>query len=242
MISSSGPHIVALSLVIPCYNEEGNIPNLYARAKALVSQNPNFEVIFVNNGSSDSTGRLLEKLTEGYSGIEVVNVETNKGYGHGIKMGLRSSKGAVVGWTHADLQTDPMDALIGLTVAGESIERTLIKGLRIKRPLMDSFFTIGMSVFESLLFRIPLRDVNAQPTLFSRPLLDKVLEGPDDFSLDLFALVSAAKRDYRQVRFPVHFGPRFSGKSKWNTSVRARWNFIKRTVIFSFALAEKTRK
>jgi glycosyltransferase involved in cell wall biosynthesis len=226
-------------LIIPCYNEEGNINKLLDKTSVLVEVEPRIEVIYVNNGSTDSTGVLLEDRTRDLARTRVVNLEENIGYGHGIKRGLQVSKGSIIGWTHADLQTDPMDALKGLEAAGDSLEKILIKGLRMKRPLVDTAFTFGMSIFESLLFKTKLRDINAQPTLFSRDLLNTVLEGPDDFSLDLFTMVSASQAGYRQVRFPVDFGPRFRGASKWNTSSSARLRFIKRTIDFSLALAKR---
>ena len=239
MRNANNRESIQVSLIIPCYNEEGNIDKLLEKTSSLLEMNPCFEVIYVNNGSTDSTRALLEGLTHNLTQTRVINLEQNVGYGHGIKKGLEASIGKIVGWTHADLQTDPMDALKGLEAAGDSLEKILIKGLRMKRPLVDTAFTFGMSIFESLLFKTKLRDINAQPTLFSRDLLNTVLEGPDDFSLDLFTMVSASQAGYRQVRFPVDFGPRFRGASKWNTSSRARLRFIKRTVDFSLALAKR---
>ena len=233
---------ILLSLVIPCYNEEGNVRDLFARATKLLASESRAEVIFVNNGSSDSTGDLLTELSKGQPLTSVVTVEQNNGYGYGIKKGLEASTGQILGWTHADLQTDPLDALIGLERAKNFSEPLFIKGLRRNRPLVDTVFTIGMSVFETLLFRVRLRDINAQPTLFSRKLLASILEGPDDFSLDLFALVKASESRYTQIRFPVRFGPRFSGSSKWNTSAAARFRFIRRTISFSLALARRQSK
>ncbi len=228
-----------VSLVIPCYNEEGNVEKLLAKTSLLMRMEPRFEVIFVNNGSTDSTGALLEELTQNLPGTRVVNLDRNSGYGNGIKKGLELSTGRIVGWTHADLQTNPLDALRGLQAAGDTLENIFIKGLRKKRPLVDTAFTHGMSILESLLFRTNLRDINAQPTLFSRDLLNTVLEGPNDFSLDLYSMVIASDAGYKQIRFPVDFGPRFHGSSKWNTSTLARLRFIKRTLRFSLALAKK---
>jgi len=230
---------VLISLIIPCYNEEGNIQKLVEKTSDFLAKEQRSEVIYVNNGSTDLTGTLLEDLTRTLVRAGVVHLERNNGYGFGIKKGLEVSTGSVVGWTHADLQTNPMDALKGIEEAGELSEKFFIKGLRKKRPLVDVAFTIGMSVFESLLFRKNLRDINAQPTLFSRDLLSTVLQGPDDFSLDLYTMVMASEAGYKEIRFPVKFGPRFSGSSKWNTSTRARLRFIKRTVAFSIALAKK---
>ena len=241
MRNSNVRESIQISLVIPCYNEEGNIHKLLEKTSLLVETDPRFEVIYVNNGSTDSTRILLEGLAPNLARTRVLNLEENVGYGHGIKRGLEASTGSIVGWTHADLQTDPMDALKGLEAAGDSWEKTLIKGLRTNRPLVDSAFTFGMSIFESILFKTRLRDINAQPTLFSRDLLNSVLEGPDDFSLDLFTMVRASQAGYRQIRFTVDFGPRFRGVSKWNTSYRARLRFIKRTVEYSLALSKRRR-
>ena len=232
---------IQISLIIPCFNEEGNIQKLLERTSVLLAIDPSFEVIYVNNGSTDSTGLLLVDMTHNLARTCVVNIDKNIGYGHGIKKGLEASKGIIVGWTHADLQTDPIDALRGLEAAAGSLEKTFIKGLRKKRPIVDRVFTFGMSIFESMLFRTKLRDINAQPTLFSRDLLKAVLEGPDDFSLDLYAMVRASEAGYKQIRFPVDFGLRFRGSSKWNTSTRARLKFIRRTVAFSITLAKRGR-
>lgn len=238
----TSPAEVTLSLVIPCYNEEGSIPALYARVAAFLTEAPSSEVIFVDNGSTDSTGPLLVSLIERKSRIKIVQIEHNKGYGYGIKKGLEATTGNIIGWTHADLQSDPLDALRGLQIAGGLSEGVFIKGLRSKRSLVDAFFTIGMSVFESILFKTILRDINAQPTLFSRSLLRQVLKGPDDFSLDLFVMVSSRKSGFRELRFPVKFAPRPVGSSKWNTSWKARFRLIIRTYNFSLALAGKKAK
>lgn len=239
MLETNSREDVQISLIIPCYNEEGNIRKLLERSSVLLGIEPSFEVIYVNNGSTDATGLLLADMTGNLTRTRVVNIEKNIGYGHGIKKGLEVSKGRIVGWTHADLQTDPIDALKGLKAAAGSFEKTFIKGLRKKRPIVDRVFTFGMSIFESILFRTKLRDINAQPTLFSRDLLKAVLEGPNDFSLDLYAMVRASEAGYKQIRFPVDFGLRFRGSSKWNTSARARLQFISRTVAFSIALAKR---
>jgi glycosyltransferase involved in cell wall biosynthesis len=239
--NSNSSQDTQLSLIIPCFNEEGNIRELLARTSMLLANEPLAEVIFVNNGSTDSTGSLLEDENQNQPRARVLHLSENKGYGFGIKKGLEESTGRIVGWTHADLQTDPMDALRALQQASKFTDNFLIKGRRTQRPLLDLVFTLGMSVFESTLFRVSLKDINAQPTLFTRDLLPMVLEGPDDFSLDLYTMVKASQAKYIQIRFPVYFGPRFSGSSKWNTSMAARVRFIKRTLDFSFALAKNQK-
>ena len=228
------------SLVIPCYNEEGNLDGLSQRLETVLEKLATLDVILVDNGSTDSTRSQIVQIAKQLPRTSVTLVNQNMGYGHGIKAGLLTAKGEIVGWTHADLQTDPSDVLDGLKLWQERDE-IFIKGQRINRPILDRAFSLGMGILESMLFNMKLKDINAQPTLFSRGLLEEVLEGPDDFSLDLFAMVSARKRGFREVRFPVIFGKRFSGESNWNTSLASRWRFIRRTLSFSFKLRKSTR-
>lgn len=231
--------IRTVSLVIPCFNESGNAEVLVSRAIEAIKAADQLDITFVDNGSTDDTYVKLEKLISGNERLKLVRVENNVGYGNGIKHGLQFSKGEVVGWTHADMQTDPFDAVRAIEWFPPRPNLFVTKGTRFGRPVSDRIFTFGMSVFESLLFRQELKDINAQPTLFSREILDLVLEGPDDFSLDLFTLIVANDKGLTEHRFPVKFGARFSGESKWNTSQSARIRFIRRTIAFSLSLAKR---
>lgn len=226
-----------LSLVIPCYNEAANLPLLVTRCRALVAS-ANAEVILVDNGSSDATPDVMARELRGEPAIRSVRVEVNKGYGHGIRAGLDAATGDVIGWTHADLQTDPMDAARSLRLfeASQTPEVLFVKGRRYARPLSDQVFTAGMSVFETLLMGRVLRDVNAQPTLFHRDTHAAWDNPPDDFSLDLFALANAKRKGLDVKRIPVLFPERIHGQSSWNVDWAAKRKFIKRTLDYSFRL------
>ncbi len=110
----------------------------------------------------------------------------NQGYGYGILFGLRAAQGELLAWTHADMQTDPKDVLHDLAIFEQhKIKNLYVKGQRVKRPLADVFFTISMSVFETLLLRTRLWDINAQPNMFSRAFFETWVNPPHDFSLEL---------------------------------------------------------
>jgi glycosyltransferase involved in cell wall biosynthesis len=229
-----------LSLVIPCYNEAPNLPILLPRCAAL-AQACDAEVVLVDNGSTDDTPAVLERLLPQHRGCRSVRVDRNQGYGFGILAGLAAAKGDVLGWTHADMQTDPLDAATGFAQFRQHGERLFVKGRRYGRPLGDRFFTVGMSVFESLLLRQALWDINAQPTLFSRRFFETWRDAPHDFSLDLYAYCEAKAAGLRVERFPVRFGERAHGVSHWNVDWPAKWKFIKRTVSFSLQLRKRPR-
>lgn len=229
-----------LSIVIPCYNEERNIPLILKKFADCIGS-ADLEVILVNNGSTDGSQQVLEKLLPVYPFAREITVPFNQGYGYGILQGLKVAKGHFIGWTHADMQTDPYDVLRALDLIqqyGES-EKIFIKGDRKGRSLWDNVFTIGMGLFETLYLGCCLYEINAQPTIFPKNFFQKWQEPPFDFSLDLYALYLAKKMNYRVYRFPVKFPKRIHGTSSWNTGLTAKWKFIKRTLAFSYNLKKR---
>lgn len=226
------------SLVIPCYNEAANIPLLLERCKAVASQ-PGCEVILVDNGSTDGTMSVLKELLPRYPGCRSVRVDANQGYGFGILAGLRVASGTILGWTHADLQTDPQDALHGLRAFEGHGSKIFVKGRRVGRPLGDVVFTVGMSIFETFLLGHRFWDINAQPTMFHRSFLDAFDDAPHDFALDLFAYHRALQMKMPVHRFPVRFAVRAFGTSHWNVDWKSKYRFIRRTVGFSLQLAKR---
>lgn len=227
-----------LSLVIPCYNESANLPLLLERCKEVTRQ-PGTEVVLVDNGSIDDSPVVLHELLPNYPGCRSVRVEQNQGYGYGILEGLRAASGEVLGWTHADMQADPQDALRGLAFFDQHGPNIFVKGRRYGRPLGDVVFTVGMSVFETMLLGKPMWDINAQPTMFSRAFFESWHEPPHDFSLDLFAYYQARRMGLAVHRFPVRFGERAHGVSHWNVNWAAKRKFIRRTVDFSLQLNKR---
>lgn len=224
------------SLIIPCYNEAANLPLLLNRCKEMIRHNE-IEIILVDNGSTDNSPHVLETLLPQYSGCRSVRVEKNQGYGFGILSGLRAATGEILGWTHADMQTDPQDALRGLEFFEKQGTAIFVKGRRYERPFSDVIFTIGMSFFETLLLRKPMWDINAQPNLFSRAFFDTwQATAPHDFSLDLYCYYQAHCKKLKIFRFPVKFGERAHGVSHWNVNWSAKLKFIKRTIDFSLKL------
>jgi glycosyltransferase involved in cell wall biosynthesis len=226
------------SLIIPCYNEAANLPLLLERCKELAVR-PYVEVVLVDNGSIDNTTEVLENLLPKYSECRSIRVEKNQGYGFGIVSGLKAAKGEILGWTHADMQTDPQDALLGLQLFEKYGDDIFVKGRRYGRPFMDVVFTVGMSIFETVLLTRPMWDINAQPTMFSRRFFESWATPPDDFSLDLYAYYQAQNFGIKVHRFPVKFGERAHGVSHWNVNWAAKRKFIRRTVDFSLQLKKK---
>jgi glycosyltransferase involved in cell wall biosynthesis len=229
------------SLVIPCYNEAANLPLLLDRCDRLVAIG-DVEVVLVDNGSTDDSAAVLARLLPDHPGCRSIRVDRNQGYGFGILAGLAAARGEILGWTHADLQTDPFDAAAGLRLFEGGPHNVFVKGRRHGRPFGDVVFTFCMSVFETLLLRKPFWDINAQPTLFRRELFESWSDAPSGFALDLFAYFQARRSGAVVRRFPVLFGARAHGVSHWNVNWAAKRKFIQRTVEFSLQLRRSFTK
>ena len=218
-----------LSIVIPCYNEAGNIPELVRRISTI--DKDDIEFVIVENGSTDDSRIVLEKLAAEYPFIKTVFVKENKGYGYGIKEGLSVCSGDYIGWTHADLQTDISDVVKAREVVkGTSCKNVFVKGERKGRIISEKIFSVGMQILASLKLNKRFNDINAQPTVFSRELLPKDMgQLPNDFSLDLYIYNKALHQGFQVERFKVDFGKRLHGSSSWGSSLRGRIRMIKRT-------------
>jgi glycosyltransferase involved in cell wall biosynthesis len=232
---------IKLSIIVPCYNEEKNIPLILEKFNEVINDEY-IEVIVVNNGSTDNSKNILDKLIPKYSFARVVEVKINKGYGFGITSGLQDAKGEFIGYTHADMQTDPTDVLKALKIieSQSDSKNCYVKGDRKKRPLFDQFFTMGMSAFETIYLGKKLWDINAQPNIFHKSFFENIKDNcPKDFSLDLYLLYMAQIQGLNVVRFNVIFPERIYGKSSWNTGLSSKYKFIKRTLNFSFKLKKE---
>ncbi len=232
-----------LSIIVPCYNEEKNIPLILEKFQGVIDRK-DVEVLLVDNGSTDDSPAVMKKLLPKYKFARSVRVEVNQGYGFGILSGLRAAKSEFIGWTHADMQTDPGDVLKALEIIEQagSPENIYVKGERQNRPFADQFFTTGMSIFETVYMGTKLHDINAQPNIFHHTFFDGWENPPHDFALDLYALYMAGKKKLNLVRFDVIFPDRIHGESKWNTGMGAKWKFIKRTITFSRKLKKELKQ
>jgi glycosyltransferase involved in cell wall biosynthesis len=209
-----------LSVVVPCYNEAAALPRLLADFAA-AGAGKDFELILVDNGSSDATPEVLARELAGRGFARALRVEPNGGYGGGILAGLAAARGRYRGWTHADLQFPAAAVFEAHGKARALGPRALVKGLRLNRPFGDRFFTAGLGLAYSLLLGSALRDMGGQPTVFSAGLLDGA-RPPSDYSLDAFTLALALKKGWRVERFGVPVALRDFSASRWNTGFLSR--------------------
>ena len=90
-----------ISISILCFNESKNLNILIKQSKKLLNKYKDLQIIFVDNGSSDQTSKILSKISK-IKNMKCVFVKKNIGYGNGVIQGLKKSDGDIIGWTHGD--------------------------------------------------------------------------------------------------------------------------------------------
>lgn len=208
-----------LSIVLPCYNEIGNIPQILSRYYD-IAKKINLELVLVNNGSTDNSNEIFKRELENpkFGFVRLIQIEKNIGYGHGIKTGLSQCKSKLVGFSHADLQCPPEDIERVYHAFREFFlsQPLLIKGCRLGRCKQDTFVSEVYRRLAEILLGISLGDINGQPKIFPRSFVPIILKGPNDFSFDLYVLYQAAINNVIIKEIDVFFEPRQYGFSKWS--------------------------
>ena len=213
------------SLIIPCYNELENLKFHKGKFYNFVKFHKSYELIFVDNGSSDHSYNYLKDNFQHIANVKIVKIEKNLGYGNGVYKGILSSSNYYVSWIHADLQVSFDDLINGyMLVLNQKRNKTiLVKGKRKNRSLFDSFFTFCMSFLTSSLFFKKINDINSTPNIISRKIFNNITNIPKDFNFELFCYLLAIKNSYKIIRFDVFYEDRKIGVSKWNINILSKF-------------------
>lgn len=166
---------LSLSVVLPAYNEEANIEKTILDALNFLAKHLyNFEVIVVNDGSSDETAQKVNRLAQQYPGyVKLINNEKNLGYGATVAKGLKSAEKDWVFFTDSDGQFD-ISELINFFPLTNSAD--FIVGQRVNRQdpslrkLNAGCFNLAVRTF----FQIPIKDIDCAFKLMRKTILDKI--------------------------------------------------------------------
>ncbi|HBR22201.1 MAG TPA: glycosyl transferase [Nitrospiraceae bacterium] len=203
-----------LSVVIPAYNEELRISSTLERLCGYLRDNSwEFEVIVVDDGSSDSTVSIVENLSRKYGNIRLIQYSKNAGKGHAIRTGVLSSRGSLLLMCDADLST-PIEEIEKLTPfirSGFDIaigSRGLMESdLVVRQPWYREIMGKVFNVFVKIMVIRGLKDTQCGFKLFngnvSRRLFGKTcIKG---FSFDVEVLFLARQEGYKIKEVPIRW-------------------------------------
>ena len=208
-----------LSLVVPCYNEEGNVEAFYAEVTRVFAENgvADYEFVFVNDGSRDQTYRKLKGLFAEHpeSAIKVVSFSRNFGKESAIYAGLQKSSGDLVCLIDADLQQRPEVVVEMLRHMAEDEELDCVTAYQAARK-ENKLISSVKSAFYKIINKISdVEFVNGASDfrLLKRSMVDAILQMTEfhRFSKGLFSYVG-----FNTKYIPYEVMERESGESKWN--------------------------
>ena len=207
----------ALSILVPCFNEEANIAALVARTRAVLEgMDLAWEIVLVDDGSADRTQEKIQ--AEAAADARVIGVfhEHNRGIVAGWVSGLEKSRGAFVLPLDADLQYRPED-VPQLWAAQAETGADLVQGARISSPEHDPGRHLATQMFcwlLNFLFGMDLKDNKSGFILYRREAMARIMAEREGFRLfQHFVAVAAHAQGYKIAEVPVAFDPRRAGKS-----------------------------
>jgi glycosyltransferase involved in cell wall biosynthesis len=226
--------IKQLSVFFPAFNEERNLFATVTRAKAVLNKSfDDWEVIIVNDGSTDGTAGEIKKLEALDERIKSVTHDFNRGYGATIRSGIYNCQYDWIVFTDSDGQFDFSEVANFIEVQGKT-GADLIIGYYLKRsvPFYRKINTFAWQVVVNLLFNLHVRDIDCGFKLFSKRLVESipVLESERGAFVSTEFLVKAKKAGFMITEVGVHHYPRKAGRgtgSNLNVIIRSFVDLIK---------------
>lgn len=205
-----------LSLFLPAYNEEGNIAETIEKCdKVMKTVADKYEILVVEDGSKDSTAKVVEGLLKKYPNLRMIQHKPNRGYGGALKTGFYETKYDPIVFIDSDGQFDFAE-VTKLIDMKQKTGSDLIIGYRIKRsdPPKRLFLAKMLRIWNLVWFGFWLRDVDCAFKLIDRKVINGIPRLRSDggiVSSELMAKVTKAKFRFTQVG--VNHYPRVKGKS-----------------------------
>jgi glycosyltransferase involved in cell wall biosynthesis len=205
--SSQKPHI---SVVVPVYNEEGNVRELHEKiVESCRKIGKSFEVVFVDDGSSDKTNEICRTL----SPLKLIVQRRNFGQTAAFDAGFKNAKGEIVITMDGDLQNDPADIPKLLEKLDEGYD--VVSGWRVKRKdtFMKKFFSRTANVLRKILIDDGIHDSGCSLKAYR----SECFEGLDLFGeMHRFIPATLKIQGFKVTEIPVSHHPRTRGVTKYN--------------------------
>ena len=225
-------HLLRLSLVIPAYNEAESLPSLLENIHATVQTHGYVvEIIFINDGSTDSTTEVLDALSEDSPlSFHVIHFRRNRGKAAALTAGFQHATGDIVITMDADLQDDPAE-IPKLLETLETGNYGLVSGWKYPRkdPLEKRAFSFVFNRVTAMLTGVKLHDMNCGFKAYRSEVV-KELKLYGDLHRYIPILADAAGFSVGEVKVKHH--PRQFGKSKYGLKRIPKGFFDLLTVLF----------
>jgi len=206
-----------ISVFVLAHNEDGNIERVVEGFRAELPQlADDYEIIVVDDGSSDQTGATAERMAAADHHIRVVHHAVNRGYGAAVISGINAASKPYVLLSDGDGQFDPADVA---RLAAKVVDYDVVAGRRLHRadPLPRRLNGKAWSVLMRLLFGLRLTDVDCGFKLFRREVLNNLELEARGAMITTELMAKLAGRGLRITEVTVHHLPRLAGTQSGNS-------------------------
>ena len=204
----------AVSIVIPVFNESASIPRLHTRLHQVLQQlGRSFEVVYVDDGSTDRSLEELLVIQGGDPAVKVVTLARNAGQHAAVLAGFAHARGAVVVTLDADLQNPPEEIprLLAEIDAGHDAVGTRREGRN--DPLLRRAISAVVSRLASLAVGVPMTDCGSMLRAYQRPVVDEILRLAERA---LFIPALGAWLARRPTEISIRHEARLAGRSRYS--------------------------
>lgn len=206
----------SISAFFPAYNDENSIGKIIRTTAHLLPKLTNdYEIVVVNDGSTDATGDLLQALAAEYPFLKVIRHSVNKGYGAALISGFANCSKNLIFYTDGDGQYDVEELPALLALFSENVD--LVNGYKISRSDPMHRILLGCIYQHAMrrLFCLNIRDVDCDFRLFRRSLLLDSPLASDSGVICVEMIKKFQNQGCRTIEAPVHHYPRYYGRSQF---------------------------
>ena len=208
--------ITSLTAVFPAYNDGGTIASMVAAAWIALKQvTEDFEIIVINDGSSDYTSIMLEETATRYPELRVITHPVNQGYGAALRTGFSAATKEWVFYTDGDSQYNPLELVNLVNALQDDVD--VVNGYKLTRN--DSWIRIligrAYHYFVKFLFGIRIRDVDCDFRLIPKKILEEIELKSNSGAICLELVKKIQDAGYIFAEVPVNHYSRKYGVSQF---------------------------
>jgi len=204
---------LSLAVFFPCHNEQDNVEALTIKALEVLSAIcDDFEVILINDGSSDRTAQIADGLARDHDAVKVIHHPVNRGYGGALQSGFRAATKEWVVYTDGDGQFDIGELPMLLDLIPQYDIVTCYRKNR-QDSLLRRFNGWAWGRLINFFFKLKLRDIDCAFKLYRRDIFDHIQMESNGALIDAEILARAHRAGYSMTQIPVTHYPRTAGDS-----------------------------
>ncbi len=201
----------SLSLFFPAHNERENLEKVVRNAVALCPElTPDFEILIIDDGSTDGTSALADELAGSYQGVRVIHHRVNRGYGGALQSGFRNAVKELVFYTDGDGQFD-LDELRDILPLVQDADVVTCYRTNRQDPWLRCLNTWLFEKAVFLCFGLKVRDPDCAFKIYTQRVLQTIQMTSTGAMIDVEMLLQAQRSGFRLVQRGVKHLPRNAG-------------------------------